>query len=118
MPFVKSRDWKLELTGYCPCFNTFPEHIEDPCADSLRTACPAQKLRLLLIQKESPGKKEFMAALLFAGCFIRKQLIAVMIDVFKMKPNAAARQIVLTIKELEKKGRKVIKDDMSHYIVY
>lgn len=118
MAFVKSKNWKEEIKGYCYCLVNFPERIEDPCPTTPEYKCPVQGLRKLLVQKEAPGKKEFMTSLLFAGCFIRKQLIAAMVDVFRMKPNAAARQIVLTVKELEKKGRKVTKDDSNNYVVY
>jgi len=115
MPFRKSRNWKLELTGYCACFNKFPEHIEDPC---IQDSCPAKRLRSLFIQKETPGKRDFMTGLLFTGCFIRKQLINVMTDVFKMSSNTGARQIVLAIEELKKKGRKITKDDSGRYLIY
>lgn len=115
MPFKKSRNWKEELTGYCVCFNKFPEHIEDPCGEQ---SCPARPLRTLMCQKGAPGKREFMTALLLCGCFIRKQLIGVMMDVFKMSSNTGARNIVLALEELQKKGRKITKDDDGHYLIY
>lgn len=114
MAFKKTRDWKEEVLGYCPCFVKFPIVIEKICTE---TGCPANQFRLFLTQKESPGKKDFMEALLRIGCFNRKQLIGVMRDLFKMKPNAGARQIVLAIDRLKKRGKRVIHDDLDNYVI-
>jgi hypothetical protein len=115
MAFKKSSDWKEEVAGYCPCFNKFP--VVETDAFCPGNACPAKDLRDFLLRQEQPGKKDFMTALLRIGCFNRKQLIAVMCDVFKMKPNAAARQIVLATERLKKRGKKVVHDDNDNYVI-
>ncbi len=115
MSFKKSTDWKEEIIGYCPCFNKFPEIVIDEFCSG--NTCPGKDLRVLLVQYEPPGKKDFMTALLRIGCFNRKQLIGVMCDLFKMKPNAAARQIVLAIERLKKRGKKVVHDDLDNYVI-
>ncbi len=115
MAFKKSSDWKEEIIGYCPCLIKFPEIVVDEFCPG--KGCPGKDLRDFLLQKEPPGKKDFMTALLRVGCFNRKQLIAVMCDLFKMKPNAAARQIVLAIERLKKRGKKVVHDDNDNYVI-
>jgi len=115
MAFKKSSDWKEEIIGYCPCFNKFPNVIVDEFCTG--TICPGKQLSNFLLQKEPPGKKDFMEALLRMGCFNRKQLIAVMCDVFKMKSNAGARHIVLAIERLKKRGKKVVHDDNDNYVI-
>ncbi len=115
MAFKKSSDWKEEIIGYCSCFNKFPEVLCDPFCPGL--ACPGRQLRDFLLASEPAGKKDFMEALLRIGCFNRKQLIGVMCDVFKMKPNAAARQIVLATERLKKRGKKVVHDDNDNYVI-
>ncbi len=114
MAFKKTSAWKEEVIGYCPCLVKFPTVIEETC---IGVGCPANQFRLFLVQKEPPGKKDFMEALLRIGCFNRKQLIAVMCDLFKMKPNTAARQIVLAIERLKKHGKKVVHDDSDNYVI-
>jgi hypothetical protein len=115
MAFKRSSDWREEVTGYCPCFNKFPDILVDPFCPGL--VCPGRQLRDFLLAQEPPGKKDFMTALLRIGCFNRKQLIAVMCDLFAMKPNAAARQIVLAIERLKKRGKKVYHDDNDNYVI-
>lgn len=110
--YVKASNWRTELENYCPCFSHFP--ILPPECDGL---CNANRLRELLLQRTPPKIYEVVMAMMECRTFGRKQIISMLVELYKIKPNAANRNVDLALKRLNDDGKKAIIDSHGKYII-
>ena len=107
--------WQTRLTGYCACFNKFPQSIDTHYCDA---KCPALGLRRQLQDNKEPQKSVFTENLILTGAFSRKEVIAILIDLFKIKFYTASGKVDAARRNLRYNKYHVFKTDDGRLVAH
>lgn len=107
----KTTDWKKKIKDVCPCFVSTlekPSPSHEPC----QINCPMEELKLLLLQIETPTRKEIVKAMVKSGLFKKKEITFALLEIHDTIYRSAERRVEEAIAEL-KLNYKVVLDDQK-----